>query len=90
MRDLEVLIAEWRRSLEGQLGKEAIDELEDHLREKIADFRERGIEPERAFKLAKFELGPGESIAAEYQKLESGMWWPMGAAMIAVCAVLSL
>jgi ABC-type transport system involved in cytochrome c biogenesis permease subunit len=85
MHDIEMLIAEWRRSLGGELGKDAVDELEDHLREKIADFRERGIEAERAFKLAKFELGPGESIAAEYQKLETGMWWPMGIAMIAVC-----
>jgi len=85
MRDLEVLIAEWRRSLQGELGKDAADELEDHLRAKIADFCERGIGMERAFRLAKFELGPGESIATEFQKLDAGMWWPMGVANVAVC-----
>lgn len=92
MHDLEALIAEWRRSLQPELGKDAADELEDHLREKVADFCERGIELERAFKLAKFELGPGDSIAAEFRKIDAGMWWPLGFAMVAVglCATICI
>jgi hypothetical protein len=91
MHDLEALIVEWRGSLQQEaLGKDAVEELEDHLRAKIADFTERGIEPARAFKLAKFELGSGDSIATEYRKLETGMWWPMGFATLAVCACAAL
>jgi hypothetical protein len=81
-RDLEGLIAEWRRSLEAEeLGKDEVDELEDHLREKIANVCERGIEAERAFKLAKLELGSSESIVTEFRKIDSGMWWPMRVAI---------
>jgi hypothetical protein len=72
MRDLETLIASWRRSLEPSMDKGRVAELEDHLREKIDELSTRGMSASAAFEQAAREFGSTDAITSEFQKLEPG------------------
>ena len=91
MRELEEMIAAWRRSLRGRLRAEVIEEIEDHLRQRVGELRGAQHDLETAFATALREIGPPEAFAAEFAKIESNIWWPikLALAMLCVVAVLS-
>lgn len=68
---LEKLIASWRASLP----PEAADELEDHLRESIARYRESGLGEIEAFEAASKAAGSPARITKEFEKIETRGWW---------------
>lgn len=68
---LEQQIAAWKKALFKHQGLEpsAIEELEDNLRDRIADYQERGYSEEEAFRLAKEKAMPDPvELADEYYK----------------------
>ncbi|HEY6226117.1 MAG TPA: cytochrome c biogenesis protein CcsA [Verrucomicrobiae bacterium] len=89
MRELEDMMAEWRRSLPAGMREDVIDEIEDHLRQKVAELTRRN-DLQTAFVTALREIGPPAQIAAEFAKVETKLWWPIkvGLAMLCVTAVL--
>ena len=89
MRELEEMIAEWRRSLPAGMHRDVIDEIEDHLRQKVAELTRRH-DLQTAFATAIREIGPPETFAAEFAKIESKLWWPikLGIGILCVTAVL--
>ena len=58
--DLNAAIESWRQELAGQLNLASDDrrELEAHLRDSIAEFRQRGLNEEESFWLARDACGP--------------------------------
>ncbi len=73
MFELENKIKEWKKSLHKNpsLEDSYIEELESHLRDKIEDYINNGINEEEAFIKAKEELGEVEYIGAEYFKTDT-------------------
>jgi hypothetical protein len=90
MHELEKMIAEWRRSLRGRMREDAIDEIEDHLRQRVGELTAANHDLQTAFATASREIGPPAQIAAEFSKVESKLWWPikLGLAMLCLAAVL--
>jgi hypothetical protein len=86
MFDLEQEIARWRRSMSARLAhdREALEELESHLRDAVQQQTAAGTTPDEAWAAALARLGAPEIVAAEYGKLEHGKsasgavwrWWP--------------
>jgi putative ABC transport system permease protein len=70
MFDLETAIKKWKRGLAGSLVLEDgyRDELEAHLRDKIADLIGQGANPEEAFLEAFSAMGRSEKIDSEFFK----------------------
>ncbi len=68
MFDLNAAITAWRRRFaqRADLGADDLDELEDHLREAIADMQARGLQPEEAFLIAARRLGDADALGAEF------------------------
>src|SRR5262245_56028081 len=77
MFDLEQEIRRWRRQMGNRLPfrPEAIDELEAHLREAVAQRRAAGAEPQGAWTAALAQLGSPKAVAAEYCKLSTIALW---------------
>jgi hypothetical protein len=77
MFDLEQELARWRRSLAARLphNREALDELESHLRDAVQQQMAAGAEPAAAWTAALTRLGSRDAIAAEYGKLPSRTVW---------------
>lgn len=86
MHDLETLIAEWRRSMRRKMSSDQIDELEDHLRERITTLMRDHPSAIDAFHKAAQELGAQTDITTEYEKANT-FWFPLKVA-IAIEAVL--
>jgi hypothetical protein len=89
MREVEILIAEWRKKLIGKIPPERSEEIEEHLRELIDERTRKGMSEKSAFDAALKMLGSTEAISAEFEKLEPPLWWPARIA-IAVAAVAAL
>lgn len=91
MRELEEMIAEWRRSLRGRMREDVIDEIEDHLRQKVTELTAHH-DLQTAFATALRQIGPPAEIAAEFSKVETKLWWPikLGIAVLCVIAVLTV
>jgi hypothetical protein len=87
MRDLDQLIAEWRRELsEGGLkSPQALDELESHLREDVQRQVKAGATPDQAFASAVRRLGPIHALNVEFRKANGKL---LERLMIAVSVVL--
>ena len=70
MFDSESAIKEWKRRLaESPVLEDGYrDELEAHLRDKIADLTAQGANPEEAFQEAVAAMGRGEKLDAEFFK----------------------
>jgi len=79
MPNLESCIAQWRQALAAkpQLTSETLDELEAHLRERIAALVESGLSETDACQRAIAELGSAEAIAVEFRKLAPVSWLPV-------------
>lgn len=71
MHNYEKEINEWREDLISLRGLEieVVDELEDHLWNKLDEFRGLGLSKEDAFALAKIRLGHPASLCHEFEKL---------------------
>src|ERR1700744_3879851 len=71
MFDLDQSIAEWRRELlrAGVKAPETLDELEEHLRERIATLQ-RGLDGADAFQTAVTQLGERVALRREFAKVK--------------------
>jgi hypothetical protein len=81
--DLTSAIARWTADLaaRGNLDPARVAELESHLRDSVADLRQRGLDDAETFLIATRRLGSPSQIEAEFEKTESGvlprraLWW---------------
>ncbi len=71
MFNLEQAIADWRQKLVGSgiSSSEALDELEDHLRELIEREVQAGVAEDRAFRTAAARIGAVGLLGTEFSKL---------------------
>ncbi|MQM27558.1 permease prefix domain 1-containing protein [Glycomyces albidus] len=75
--ELEAQIAEWRTYM---LRRKAIsgadvDELEDHLRERVGDLTESGLRPDEAFLIAVKRMGRMDELSREFAREHSDRLW---------------
>jgi cytochrome c assembly protein len=79
MHELEQLIAEWRKTMmtAPNVGRETLDELENHLRENLDQLVRSGMTEAEAFQRAVTQLGAAPTIASEFQKLDQWAWLPV-------------
>jgi hypothetical protein len=77
MESLETQIAEWRAYVAGAPGVSGHDvaELEDHLRDQIAELRAAGLAADEAFLVAVKRLGDLDSLSREFAREHSGRLW---------------
>ncbi|MCY4423457.1 MAG: permease prefix domain 1-containing protein [Acidimicrobiaceae bacterium] len=75
--ELEALIARWRARLEQQPAVDAtdLDELEGHLRDRIADLGEAGLAPDEAFLIAVKRMGSVDDLSSEFAQEHSERLW---------------
>lgn len=98
MPDCESFLAQWRQALSAacHLTPETLDELENHLRERIAELMRTGLSETEACERAAAELGSPETMAREFRKLDRAAWLPakivarLGIAGALILAVLLL
>jgi hypothetical protein len=90
MPSLEQLISNWRAAMRKNLDAESLEELEHHLRDAIADQIEAGKPPEEAFQNAEKQLGGGEAIQTEFNKVQIADWWAMKACFVFTILIVSL
>ncbi|MGH3070941.1 MAG: permease prefix domain 1-containing protein [Gaiellaceae bacterium] len=77
MESLESQIAEWRAyvaSAAGVNGRD-VDELEDHLRDQIAELSAAGLTPDEGFLIAVKRLGDVDNLSREFAREHSGRLW---------------
>ena len=77
MESVESQIAEWRAyvaSAAGVNGRD-VDELEDHLRQQIADLNEVGLTEDEAFFVAVKRMGEVDVLSREFAREHSGRLW---------------
>lgn len=91
MHDLDKLIADWRRLMRPRFDDAMLDEMEDHLREKVRALCATGVELDAAWKKAVGEFGAESEIAREYDKVKPGVWLPIKIAIgfLAVAAMIA-
>jgi hypothetical protein len=79
----EELITNWRKTMTAARGmkSEALEELENHLRETIEQFQRTGMTETEAFQRAAAQIGPPPKITSEFEKLKQTTWWPVKAAI---------
>jgi hypothetical protein len=91
MSKLETFLSRWRQAMSAvpHLTAETLDELESHLRERIAELMRSGVAESEACERAAEELGPASTIAAEFRKVDGSAWLPVRivVAMIVVVAL---
>lgn len=75
--ELDTRIGEWRTAiLRSRAVEEAdADELEEHLREQIADLETAGLSGDEAFLIAVGRLGKVDAVTAEYAREHSDRMW---------------
>jgi len=72
MFDLEQSIAQWRQQmLAAGISALALDELESHLMEEIERRMKSGLSEAEAFKAGVHEIGLGETLTREFNKVEA-------------------
>ena len=74
---LEDRIAEWRSYLRRRqaIHRVDVDELEDHLRNHVADLREAGLDEDEAFLIAVKRIGDLETLSREFASEYSERLW---------------
>lgn len=77
MSNLETRLAEWRARMAKVLpqSEEALDELEEHLRERVAELESHGTSDDDAFAIAQAGIGEPHVIAREFDRIP-GRWRP--------------
>jgi hypothetical protein len=75
--DLNAAMENWRRELAGQLNLASDDrrELETHLRDTIAELRQRGLNEEESFWLARRRVGQPQQLGEEFAKADPAKVW---------------
>ena len=75
--DLNAAVAAWRQELAAQSDLTPIvrRELETHLRDTVAELRERGLNNEEAFWLARRRLGQPQQLGEEFAKADPLPAW---------------
>jgi hypothetical protein len=98
MPNLEPFLAQWRPTMSAahHMTPEMLDELERHIRDRVAQLVGSGFSEVDACQRAAAELGNPETIAAEFRKLDPGPWLPVrimtasGVALALAVAILVL
>jgi len=87
MPELETRIAQWRTRMAAALPErdEAVAELEEHLRDYLADLKRQGKSDDEAFSLAEERLGQPVTIAREFGRMPSA--WRPGLVSLPVLAL---
>jgi hypothetical protein len=76
MESVESQIAEWRAYVaKGWMNGRDVDELEDHLRQQIADLSAVGLADDEAFLVAVKRMGDVDVISREFAREHSGRLW---------------
>jgi hypothetical protein len=76
VESLEPQIAEWRAYVsKAWLNGRDVDELEDHLRQQIADLNAVGLADDEAFLVAVKRMGDVDVISREFAREHSGRLW---------------
>ncbi len=75
--DIEAQIAEWLGYMtkRRELTPADADELEDHLRSRIADLTEAGLSPDEAFLIAVKRMGSLDALSREFAREHSERLW---------------
>ena len=75
--ELEVQIAEWRSYMRRrrELHQADTDELEDHLRTRIAELTEAGLQADEAFLIAVKRMGSLDELSREFAREHSERLW---------------
>jgi hypothetical protein len=75
--ELETQIGRWRGYLQRRqaISPADLDELEDHLREQIADRRASGLDEEEAFLVAIKRIGNLDAVSREFAREHSDRLW---------------
>ncbi|WP_345751152.1 permease prefix domain 1-containing protein [Microbacterium rhizophilus] len=75
--EVETRLADWRGYLLARrtLSPADVDELEDHLRERIADLASRGLDDDEAFLIAMRRMGDVDALSSEYAREHSDRLW---------------
>jgi hypothetical protein len=75
--ELEAQIGEWRSYLHRrrEVDRPDADELEDHLRGRIADLTEAGLERDEAFLVAVKRMGSLDAVTREFAREHSDRLW---------------
>jgi cytochrome c assembly protein len=79
MHRLEQRITDWRKGMTDArgVGRETLEELENHLREMIDEHLRSGFSENEAFQRAVAQVGSPPAISSEFGKLTHSMWWPV-------------
>jgi len=77
MEGLEAQIAEWRAYVANApaVNGHDVDELEDHLRNQIADLTAAGLTPDEGFLIAVKRVGDLDTLSREFAREHSGRLW---------------
>ena len=77
MDSVEPQIAEWRAHVAGAPAVDGrdLDELEDHLRDQIAELRAAGLAADEAFLVAVKRMGDVDALSREFAREHSGRLW---------------
>ena len=75
--DLNAAVANWQQELaaQGDLTSIVRRELETHLRDTVAELRERGLNNEEAFWLARRRVGQPQQLGEEFAKADPLQAW---------------
>jgi hypothetical protein len=76
-QELETQIAQWSRYLRRHptISAADIDEMEDHLREEVADLTAAGLSDDEAFLIAVKRMGSADAISREFAREHSDRLW---------------
>jgi hypothetical protein len=77
MERVESQIAEWRAYVANAAAVNGhdVEELEDHLRQQIADLNEAGLSDDEAFLVAVKRMGDLDTLSREFAREHSGRLW---------------
>jgi hypothetical protein len=77
MESMEAQIAEWRAYVENAPGVNGrdVDELEDHLRDQIAELNAAGLTADEGFLVAVKRMGDLDGLSREFAREHSGRLW---------------
>src|ERR671925_1774378 len=77
MESVESQIAEWRAYVENAPGVNGqdVDELEDHLRQQIAELASAGLTADEGFLIAVKRMGDLDALSREFAREHSGRLW---------------
>ncbi len=75
--DVEARVAQWRAALarSAAVTETDADELEEHLRDRMADLERAGLEPDEAFLIAVKRLGATDAVTAEFAREHGDRLW---------------